>query len=155
MSANGHAHGSIMLEERVLAFARSRQQAFTPMRRRVLATLTGAAAPLSAYQIADILSADKRVAAVQVYRALDFLQEAGAVHRLASRAAFFACDHVHAEGETVVFMVCNQCGVVQEGQAPLVGEGLQSAAAATGFRPSRPIVELEGECASCAGSTAR
>lgn len=155
MSACGHAHDEATLEERVLAFARRTQQAFTPMRRRVLDTLAGAAVPLTAYEIADILSTEKSVAAVQVYRALDFLQEAGAVHRLASRAAFFACDHVHADGETVVFMICNQCGVVQEGQAPLVGEGLRSAAEATGFQPARPILELEGQCAACAGTAAR
>jgi Fur family zinc uptake transcriptional regulator len=124
------------------------------MRQRVLALLAASGKPMAAYEIAEALSNTRRVQPVQAYRALEFLQEAGCIHRLASRSAYFACDHLHGEGETVVFMVCGQCGAVQEAVSDLVARGLRGVAKTTGFRPLRPIVELEGECATCAGAPA-
>jgi Fur family transcriptional regulator, zinc uptake regulator len=138
-----------MMVERARAFATERKVPFTQMRARVLSVLAGEEKPLTAYEIADRLSGPKKVQAVQVYRALDFLQEAGCVHRLASKASYFACDHEHHPGEAVVFMVCKNCGTVQEAPSDLVARGLQGAAELAGFRPVHPIVELEGECARC------
>jgi Fur family zinc uptake transcriptional regulator len=117
----------------------------------VLALLAAAGKPMAAYEIAAKLSGSRKVQPVQVYRALEFLQEAACVHRLASRSAFFACDHRHGEDETVVFMVCSQCGAVQETASELVARGLRGAAKTAGFRPRRPTIEVEGECARCAG----
>ena len=105
------------------------------MRERVLALLSTSLHPLTAYEIADRLSQTKKVQAVQVYRALDFLQEVGCIHRLTARSSYFACDHKHAQGETVVFMLCSQCGVVQEAASDVVGRGLRSAAKSSGFTP--------------------
>lgn len=104
---------------------------------------------MSAYEIAEKVSDARKLKAVQVYRALEFLQEAGCVHRLATRSAYFACDHIHGENETVVFMVCGQCGAVQEAASELVARGLRGAAKTAGFRPRHPMIEVEGECAEC------
>jgi Fur family zinc uptake transcriptional regulator len=120
------------------------------MRQRVLALLVSSGKPMAAYEIARELSDARKVPAVLVYRALEFLQEAGCVHRLASRSAFFACDHLHEKGEAAVFMLCNHCGAVQEAASDLVARGLRGVARATGFTPRHPILELEGECAKCA-----
>lgn len=135
--------------------ARTRGQTLTPMRRRVLQALaTSGRVPLGAYDIAERLNAafegEKRVAPVQIYRSLEFLMGLGLVHRIAIRNAYLACDHEHVCGETVVFLVCQHCGSVQEAAAaPPVGRGLKGAAAASGFRPVHPVVEVEGECATC------
>ena len=134
---------------RARAYASSKGLPFTVMRERVLALLSTSLHPLTAYEIADRLSQTKKVQAVQVYRALDFLQEAGCIHRLTARSSYFACDHKHAHGETVVFMLCSQCGVVQEAASDVVGRGLRSAAKSSGFKPSHPIIEIEGKCAKC------
>src|SRR4051812_16908886 len=91
-----------------------RAMPFTPMRRRVLQELASSATPLSAYDLAERVSKTKRIAPVQIYRALEFLQEAGVVHRLATKSAYVACDHEHAPGETIVFLVCAGCGAVEE-----------------------------------------
>jgi Fur family zinc uptake transcriptional regulator len=139
---------------RAHAYAVSKGTPFTPMRQRVLALLASSGKPMAAYEIAKNLSDERKVSAVLIYRALEFLQEAGCVHRLASRSAFFACDHLHGKGEAAVFMVCNQCGAVQEAASDLVGRGLRGVARATGFTPRHPIVELEGECARCADTAA-
>lgn len=150
---HGHAHADhfdlAAMLDRARAFAAARKIPFTEMRARVLTVLAGEGKPLTAYEITDRLSVPKKVQAVQVYRALDFLQAAGCVHRLASKASYFACDHEHHPGEAVVFMVCSHCGTVQEAPSGLVTQGLQGAAEHAGFRPVHPIVELEGECARC------
>jgi len=119
------------------------------MRERVLALLSTSLHPLTAYEIADRLSQTKKVQAVQVYRALDFLQEVGCIHRLTARSSYFACDHKHAQGETVVFMLCSQCGVVQEAASDVVGRGLRSAAKSSGFTPDH---RDRGKCAKCSES---
>lgn len=155
---HGHAHPPhsdvAALIDRARAFAAQRKIPFTEMRARVLTVLAHEVKPLTAYEIVDRLSAQKKVQAVQVYRALDFLQEAGCVHRLASRASYFACDHSHHGGEMVVFLICNDCGAVEEAPSAAVTLGLDEAARASGFQPANPIVELEGRCARCANHAA-
>lgn len=110
---------------------------------------------MAAYEIAEKLSGARKVQAVQVYRALEFLQQAGCVHRLASCSAYFACDHLHGEDEIVVFMVCGHCGAVQEAASHLVARGLRVAAKTSSFTPRHPMIEVEGECAKCADTHAR
>ncbi|HXH46295.1 MAG TPA: transcriptional repressor [Bradyrhizobium sp.] len=147
-----HPVGGDAIESRARSYAVSKGVPFTPMRQGVLALLAASGKPMSAYEIAEKLSDAERLKTVQVYRALEFLQEAGCVHRLASRSAYFACDHLHGEGETVVFMICAQCGAVQEAASEVVARGLRGAAKTTGFRPRHPMIEVEGECAECAGT---
>jgi Fur family transcriptional regulator, zinc uptake regulator len=122
------------------------------MRQRVLDVLTSDAKPLSAYEIVDRLGVWKKVQAVQVYRALDFLQAAGCVHRLASRASYFACDHSHHAGEAVVFMVCSACGSVAEAPSQTIARELEGVVQAAGFKPATPILEVEGQCPDCVGA---
>lgn len=76
------------------------------------------------------------------------------MHRLVSRSAYFACDHLHGNGEAVVSMVCSQCGAIQEAASNLVARGLRGVVKMTGFKPGHPIVELEGECANCSAEAA-
>jgi Fur family zinc uptake transcriptional regulator len=152
--AHRHAVDADAVQTRARSYAASKGIPFTPMRQRVLALLAASGKPMAAYEIAEKLSDARKVQAVQAYRALEFLQEAGCVHRLASRSAYFACDHPHGEGETVVFMVCGHCGTVQEAASELVARGLRGVAKTTGFKPLHPIVELEGECAKCVGEPA-
>lgn len=89
------------------------------------------------------------MAPVQIYRALEFLQSAGVVHRLATRGAFVTCDHEHTPWETVVFLVCGDCGSVAEVPSTVVGRGLEGAAAESGFEPLSQVVEVEGRCSTC------
>ncbi|MBH5384756.1 Fur family transcriptional regulator [Bradyrhizobium diversitatis] len=152
---HAHAIDADAVQGRARAYAASKGIPFTQMRQRVLALLAASGKPMAAYEIAEKLSDARRVQAVQVYRALEFLQEAGCVHRLASQSSYFACDHQHGSGETVVFMVCSQCGAVQEAASNLVARGLLGVAKTSGFKPLHPIVELEGECASCNSQPAR
>ena len=134
-----HPHEGSAVVARAERFSQAHGVSFTPMRRRVLDALLAAGVPVTAYDLADRLSTGRRIAPVQVYR----------VHRLATRSAFVACGHEHAQGETTVFLVCGACGQVAEVASPAVGRGLKGAAAASDFEAHHPVVEVEGRCASC------
>jgi len=138
------------MEARARVYAASKGAPFSPMRQRVLTLLGTSDKPLTAYEIAGGISDKRKVHGIEVYRALEFLQEAGCIHRLASRSSYFACDHLHGEGEAVVFMVCQECGAVHEMGSELVTRGLKGAAKTMGFKAAHSIVEVEGECAKCA-----
>ena len=148
-SEHEHPHPDLSAVERVERFSGARGVSFTPMRRRVLDELLAAQGPVTAYDLADRLSTARRIAPVQIYRALEFLMEAGVVHRLATRSAFLVCDHEHAHGEATVFLVCGDCGNVAEVASSAVDVGLKRAAEASDFEPLHPVVEIAGRCASC------
>src|SRR5258707_13576528 len=73
---------SAALLARAERLCRDNNLRFTPMRRRVLQELGMSAEPLTAYDLADRVRDEKRVAPVTVYRALDFLLEAKLIHRI-------------------------------------------------------------------------
>ncbi len=125
---------------------------FTALRRRTLEVVAEEGRPLGAYDIAERLSAPgKRVAAVSVYRALDFLTEHGLVHRIASRNAFVPCEHGHGAGESAVFLICRSCGSVDKTISAEIEHSLDRTLALAGFKPASRIVEIEGECGACQG----
>jgi len=116
----------------------------------VLAALTAAEGPLSAYTILDRLRDEGFRAPLQVYRALDKLTGLGLVHRLESLNAFVACIHPHCHGGgTVAFAICDKCGQVDEFSDETVAERLAGWAAAHGFHPRKTTIEIRGTCAAC------
>ena len=130
-------------------FCRDKHLRFTPMRRRVLAELARSAEPLTAYDLADLVRDAKRVAPVTVYRALEFLLDARLIHRIVTRNAYTPCDHAPHHDETPVFLVCAQCGTVDEIPSVAFEHDLSETIAEVGFRPKSRVFEIEGECAKC------
>jgi Fur family zinc uptake transcriptional regulator len=122
---------------------------FTPLRRRVFEALAASGAPLGAYDLVEQLGRERRISPISVYRALEFLMEAGLIHRIAVRNTYLPCAHEHGAGETTVFLVCTICGNVDELASSSVARDLAGTAAQVGFRPVSRAVELEGECQSC------
>ena len=120
----------------------------TPVRRRVLEILLESHTALGAYDILKRLDAEGLGAQPPVaYRALDFLQTNGFVHKIERLNAFVACMHP-GEGHNPAFMVCRSCRSVAE--AHLSDESpVDAAARASGFRIERMMVEIEGLCPSC------
>ncbi|WP_298965653.1 Fur family transcriptional regulator [uncultured Methylobacterium sp.] len=145
-----HACGGEDLLARAERICRERGLHYTELRRRTLEAVAGEGRALGAYDIAERLSVPgRRVAAVSVYRALDFLTENGLVHRIASRNAFVPCGHGHGGGESTVFLICRTCGTVDETVSRDIQRGLDSTLASAGFKPVSHIVEVEGECGAC------
>jgi Fur family zinc uptake transcriptional regulator len=141
-----------------------RAQRLTPIRRQVLEVLLGSHKPLGAYEIMDRAvvrggspaasgsspaASERKPAPITVYRALDFLRENGLVHRIESRNAFVACVSHHADGDLVVFLICEHCGAVGEASSAAAANQLKAAAGSAGFTPKAPVIEISGVCAHC------
>jgi Fur family zinc uptake transcriptional regulator len=83
-----------------------------------------------------------------VYRALERLSRLGLVHRIESKNAFIACadsTRSHSPG----FIVCTECGAVQEFRVEALMPVLQSEAADRQFTIEKTTIELIGRCSKC------
>ncbi|MBX6329054.1 MAG: transcriptional repressor [Pseudolabrys sp.] len=141
------AHDALAHAEALCA---RRGERLTAIRRAVLQVLLSTHQPLGAYELIDRLAeGNGRPAPITIYRALDFLRAQGLVHRIESRNAFVACVHNHAEGDPVVFMICEKCGAVGEAAGAAVAETIRTASRAAGFTPRTPVIEISGMCAHC------
>lgn len=114
----------------------------------VYAALKTAGRALSAYQILALLRGTSIKAPVQVYRALQQLQDSGAVHRIHSLNAFIACSTRHHDNGRSGLMICSQCHAVSEFEDPDM-ESLPERLGALGFRPQNVVLEVAGLCADC------
>lgn len=139
---------SMQLAERL---CRERGVRLTPQRREVLAIINASDQPLGAYDIMERLRAKQpRIAPPTVYRALEFLLAEGLIHKLESLHAFVSCrhpDHPHYSQ----FLICKDCGDVDEVHSELVNAQLSDAARQRGFEPDQSTVEVTGRCGRCQG----
>ena len=90
----GHDHAPCAKDALMRAekLCRRKGLRFTDVRRRVLGAIWEGHAPKGAYDIlATLNTGGGRHAPMAVYRALDFLQTHGLVHRVESRNAFVGC----------------------------------------------------------------
>ena len=159
MSSNcAHPHEGRGLKGRVLAAELSAaedrcadaDQKLTPPRRRVLELLLEAGQPVKAYDLIAAFSPGGAPAKPPtVYRALNFLQGKGLVHRIESLNAFVACtqhEHEH-EGQ---FLICSDCGKTEELADESVSHLLRDKATEHGFVLQQQTIELRGLCKDCA-----
>jgi Fur family transcriptional regulator, zinc uptake regulator len=124
----------------------------TPLRKRVLEIVWRAHEPIGAYEILAEIAKDRdKVGPPTVYRALEFLQHAGLVHRLDSLNAFLGCERPHIEhaGE---FLVCARCRRVREIEDSLLSRALQQRARSLGFQLDAYAVEIKAVCTECSRS---
>ncbi len=149
MPHHDHATCTAELLSRAERTCERRGSRLTGQRREVLNCVAQSHAAVGAYDIIERMAGlGPRPAPITVYRALDFLEAHGLVHKIESRNAFVACTHPH-EGKPAVMLVCERCGLVAELDAPEVFEKLQSAAQGQGFAIQRSVMELTGLCAAC------
>ena len=147
---HNHATCTAELLSRAERTCERRGSRLTDQRREVLNCVAESHSAVGAYDIIERMAGHgPRPAPITVYRALDFLEAHGLVHKIESRNAFVACTHPH-EGEPAAILVCEKCGLVAELDAPEMFESLQSAAKGQGFQVHRSVVELTGLCAACA-----
>jgi Fur family zinc uptake transcriptional regulator len=128
---------------------RTRGARLTPLRSRVLEIVWQQHKPLGAYGILAVLAAEGRSAAPPtVYRALEFLQEQGLVHRLSSLNAFVGCSRPgHADSGQ--FLICRSCGNAAEINDGGVERAITRSAASQGFSVHTHTVEISGVCPDC------
>ena len=137
---------------RATAICEGRGVRLTDLRRQVLGLILDRESPTGAYDLLDQLRSTRHGAAPPtVYRALEFLQEQGLVHKLERLSAFVGCiadeDHDHA----AQFLICRSCGKVTELEDHELAHALEDAAKRLGFTVGKATIEAEGQCAACAG----
>jgi Fur family zinc uptake transcriptional regulator len=127
----------------------------TPLRAQVLELVWQSHRPLGAYAILELLAQEegeggkpRRLAPPTVYRALEFLQEQGLVHRLSSLNAFIGCQHPHQHHHSQ-FLICRSCQAVVEIADGGINEAIQAAAGRAGFAAEGAGVEITGRCPGC------
>jgi Fur family zinc uptake transcriptional regulator len=153
--AHAHAHREraphAMVDAETLC--RERNLRLTPIRRQVLEALHATHKPVSAYELIEQIGPQngRMLAPITIYRALDFLLEAGFAHRLESRNAFIACPCRHDPGDLVVFMICDRCGGVDEAVSEELRSALGRLSQSHGFNPKAQVIELAGSCSHCQG----
>lgn len=131
------------------SICQQRKQRFTELRKQVLALICQSEQPVGAYALLDQMRAHGRAAAPPtVYRALDFLQEQGLVHRLATNNTYLACAHPQQQHEAV-FLVCKQCGYTRELHTDGVYKAVATHARQASFKVEHTAVEVTGLCAGC------
>lgn len=130
------------------ALCSKRKARLTPLRRRVLELLWQGHRPLGAYELLGQLQGEGNAAPPTVYRALDFLQQLGLVHRIASLNAYIGCcrpDQPH----TGQFLICRSCQASSELNAHQVQESIVCASTEVGFVAEEQTVEIFGLCQNC------
>lgn len=149
-SRQEQGEGSIL--RRADQICRERGARLTLQRRRVLEILCAGLQPMGAYEILERLAGSIPGARpATVYRALQFLQSQGLVHRLESLNAYVGCVHPH-HPHASQFLICRDCGQVEELADPAVEQILGRAVRALGFRADSKVIEVTGCCARCAVS---
>ena len=140
-------HHDLLIHDEQLC--KQRGVRLTPLRRRVLKIIMQSSLPLGAYDILQKM--DPAAAPPTVYRALDFLLQQGLIHRLATLQAYLACVHPDASHQSQ-FLICSQCGQVEEMEDSNIQKSLDLAASQAGFSCSNEVVEIMGCCGQCAGA---
>ena len=131
------------------AVCESHNKHLTENRRAVLKLLLDDHRALGAYEILRRFDWKGRSRApIQVYRALDFLESMGLVHRVASSNAYVAC-YRFAERHGAVLFVCKACGIVMECEELKLGNMMDKLARQSGFTVHSQLLEAVGYCPSC------
>ncbi|KTF68275.1 hypothetical protein ATB93_14825 [Sphingomonas sp. WG] len=113
---------------------------------RVVALLTGANRPISAYDIVHRCTAEGHpIAPTQVYRVLARLMAQGRVFRVETLAAYMLW-----RAPFDMCLICDGCHAIQLLPCPELPAQLAAQAQRLGFRPARLIIESHGRCAECA-----
>jgi Fur family transcriptional regulator, zinc uptake regulator len=128
---------------------------FTKLRQQVFEEIAATYSSIGAYEIlARMAGKGTRVAPISIYRALDALLEAGVIHRLESKNAFFACRRTdHSKGRRPLFLSCEKCGAVGEVDGQHIFDLIGQAATGAKFAPRVKFVEVQGLCPRCAGAS--
>jgi Fur family zinc uptake transcriptional regulator len=133
---------------RAEALCQQHQQRFTALRRRVLELVWRQHKPIGAYEVLELLQRDARTAPPTVYRALDFLQQLGLVHRIASMNAYTGCA-APGRPHDGQFLICESCHSLAELDMPSITSAIEESAANSGFKSRRHTVEIMGLCPDC------
>jgi Fur family zinc uptake transcriptional regulator len=125
------------------------EQRFTKIRRLVFEMIWQSHRPIGAYELLPaIKNAGFNSAPPTVYRALDFLQEQGLVHRISSLNAFIGCSHPGHQCSSC-FLICDKCQLAVELESPKLADAISDITLEMGFVAQREHLEIVGMCPNC------
>ena len=149
------AHDRIAL---AVSICEARGVQMTELRRRTLEFLWAHRRPMGAYELIDAFKHrdSRRVLSPRtVYDVLRFLIEQGFVSRIESLNAYVPCMHPERDRDRVcLFFICTGCGATVEFEDSRVARLFAEDAADLGFVATHRMVEIQGNCAKCAGAAA-
>jgi Fur family zinc uptake transcriptional regulator len=137
------------LLEKAAHYCEDNKYRFTAPRKYVLDIIATSSKSLGAYEILDQLG--KMIDNPKpptVYRAIDFWQKHGFIHRIESLNAYKACEAGHRHKGSH-FMICDDCGEVIETHLCDLPQSLKDSLAQQAFKPSRWSFEIHGVCSLC------
>ncbi|RPF71481.1 Fur family transcriptional regulator [Aurantiacibacter spongiae] len=153
MAKHDHSEhsGDALVKEAGSVLIESGEQ-WTTMREDVFRALAAQDRPASAYDIAEIVgkARGKRVAANSVYRILDLFVRTNLANRIESANAYLANTHPGCRHDCI-FLICDDCGQADHFDDDRLTGSLRQAGEEHGYSAVRPVVELRGLCAECAG----
>lgn len=153
MLAAAHVHdqprGAALVSAAERALTDAGEQ-WTAMRRAVFTALAAFERPASAYDVTEAVSRaeGRRVAANSVYRILDLFVASNVATRVESANAYLANAHPGCQHDCI-FLVCDICGRATHVDDDQLSQRIRATAAATGFRPDKPVIEVRGRCGDC------
>lgn len=145
--------------ERALALLKQKGYRITKPRRLVLDILEKSDRSLSPYDIKDVLdAAGEHVDTVSIYRILECLEENHLIHRmLLQYGKVLRCTledethcHLHQSDHCHHFLICEQCGDIQEIHCVGLNSIVQDVTERTGFQVKHHHLEFVGLCPQCA-----
>jgi Fur family zinc uptake transcriptional regulator len=124
----------------------------TRPRKLVLEILEETEKPLSPYDIQGLLRQHgKHLNHVTIYRTLDLLCSLNLAHKMLSSGGFVKCS-LHAAEGCHRFMVCHQCGAIQEFADKELCREESEVARNLGFHAEHHLSEFSGLCSDCSES---
>ena len=136
------------LLHRAKQYCSSGKHRFTQPREQVLAVLANMNEPMGAYQILEILSSGKRkINPPTVYRAIDFWEQHGFIHRIQSMNAYITCCE-HDHHENLCIFICDNCKKVAELHMESISP-LSSEIERKHFKVASSNTEVHGACNDC------
>ena len=121
----------------------------TPIRRQVLERVASQPGYSKAYDLLEQLRPEiSSLTPPTIYRALEFLEAEGLVHRLEVVNGYVACQQ-HDHGAQTLFIICPCCGRVAEAKSDDSGFFFRKLLSDNGFGDCPQHLEVKALCASC------
>ena len=139
-----------MIPALITRFCDDHHLTMTPIRTLLLEFMWQEKKPCKAYDLIDVLR-KKGVGSPKpptVYRAIDFLEEHGLVHKLHSINAYLPCHHP-GRHKSCQFMICDACMQAEEFCDHDLEQRIPASARRHGFHPRASFVEVFGLCRRC------
>ena len=125
----------------------------TVTRRRVLELIWRGHEPVGAYAILAALNeSGRRAAPTIIYRALNFLDSHGFIHRIHSLNAYIGCPDPRLP-HSGQFLICGECRSTHEMNYPEIVRAIRDRAHQQGFELGQQTIEIHGRCPDCIKGT--